>query len=152
MSRNTYLGSKKISKVWSVQFDIKPKGIISGWTNIIHLTTGPNCCGVGHRVPGIWFWSKTNKLHICSGVGNTGNKCYNPKNPLPKNKFTTILIKQELEGGKYMYSITIDGQKLYNIENTKPRVFTNVKIFAADNFYTAANAELRNLEIINLGK
>jgi len=89
---------------------------------------------------------------ICSAVGNSGNNCYNPKDPAPMNKFTTILIKQELEGAKYMYSITIGGQKLYNIENKAPKVYTNVKIFASNNFHTAANAELRNLEIINLGK
>ena len=114
----------------------------------MHMTaTGGNCCGVGDRIPAAWFWSKTTKLHICSGVNNAGNTCYN-SSPLPLNKYTNILIKQEREGEKIIYSIAINGKVVKRLQNLKPREYKNVKIWAADNWYVVANADMKNLVII----
>jgi len=74
--------------VYAVSVDIKPKGIVRGWSNIIHLTaTKKNCCGVGDRMPGIWFISKTTRLHIAAGVNKRGNTYYNT-DALPLKVFT----------------------------------------------------------------
>ena len=45
---------------------------------------------------------------------------------------------------QYFYIITIDGQEVYNVENTEPRVFEDVKVFAGDG-YPAADAIYKNL-------
>uniref|UniRef100_A0A7M5V0H6 Uncharacterized protein n=1 Tax=Clytia hemisphaerica TaxID=252671 RepID=A0A7M5V0H6_9CNID len=151
IARNTYIGSFNLKKEWSVSFDIKPRGTIAGWTNIIHLTsTGKNCCGKGDRIPAIWFNSRTTKMHVCSQIDNAGNRCFNA-NPIPLNKWSAVVIKQDKDNkGKYIYTITVAGKVLKRMENKKPQEYKNVRIFTADNFYREANAELKNLEIRNL--
>ena len=42
-------------------------------------------------------------------------------------------------------TLTIDGRKLHSIENTNPKAFTNVTVFAGDNLKPAADASYRNL-------
>ena len=42
------------------------------------------------------------------------------------------------------FTITIDGRQIHSVENTDPRTFTNVRVFAGDNFKPAANASYRN--------
>ena len=43
------------------------------------------------------------------------------------------------------YKIFIDGEEKLNIVNEKPHLFTNVKIFASDEWHEAADAEYKNL-------
>ena len=45
---------------------------------------------------------------------------------------------------QYFYIITIDGQEVYNVENSEPRVFQDVKVFAGDE-QGAADARYKNL-------
>ena len=45
---------------------------------------------------------------------------------------------------QYFYSITIDGQEVYSVENTEPRTFQDVKVFAGDG-HAAADARYKNL-------
>ena len=42
------------------------------------------------------------------------------------------------------FFVNIDGSPVFSVENTDPREFDNVKVFAADNFHHAANASYRN--------
>ena len=42
-------------------------------------------------------------------------------------------------------SLTIDGRKVHSIENTNPKAFPNVTVFAGDNLKPAADASYRNL-------
>merc|ERR1712072_525717 len=42
-----------LPKQFDISFDFKPTKWIGGWTNILHLTTGANCCGLGQRIPAI---------------------------------------------------------------------------------------------------
>ena len=42
-------------------------------------------------------------------------------------------------------TLTIDGRKVHSIENTNPKAFTNVTVFAGDNLKPAADASYRNL-------
>ena len=57
---------------YTVKFELKPSKVTRGWSNIVHFTTGGNCCGVGDRIPGVWFYSGTTKLLICSAINNIG--------------------------------------------------------------------------------
>ena len=43
------------------------------------------------------------------------------------------------------YSISVDGKKIHQVENKDPRDLKNVKVFAGDKFYIAADANYRNL-------
>lgn len=80
------------------------------------------------------------------------NKCYQAKDNLPINKFTSVLIKQEEKDGKFFFTVTVAGKEEFKRENKKAQVFPGTKIWATDRYYDEAKAELRNLEIRNLGK
>ena len=41
---------------------------------------------------------------------------------------------------------------VHRVQNTKPEVFSDVKVFAADPWYPAVNGKIRNLEISSIGK
>ena len=40
--------------------------------------------------------------------------------------------------------MTIDGRQVHSVENTDPRTFTNVRVFAGDKFKPAADASYKN--------
>ena len=61
--------------------DIMPTGTMDGWSNILHVGTGGDHAIYGNRSPGIWFHSRTTKLHICNAVNGNSNYCVNT-NPL----------------------------------------------------------------------
>jgi len=51
-----------------------------------------------------------------------------------------------------VYSIIINGTTVFSRVNKLPRIFPNVEVWASDNFYNAANVEIRNLVVKSLGK
>ena len=44
------------------------------------------------------------------------------------------------------FTVTIDGREVHSVENTDPRTFTNVRVFAGDKFKPAADASYRNFQ------
>ena len=42
--------------------------------------------------------------------------------------------------------MTFDGRQVHSVENTDPRKFTNVRVFAGDRFKKAADASYRNFD------
>lgn len=150
--QGTSFGKTKLSKVWSVSFDIKPLGVVHGSSNVMLITADDkNCCKFGNRMPGVWFVSKSTKLLICAGIGNKWNYCYHSR-ALPLNKFSSVSIVQNKKNGKYIYEITINGKRVRSVVNKRPQVFENMQIWAGDLWYKASNSMLRNFEITNLGK
>ena len=148
LKRNNLLTTVKVlQRGWSVSFEIKPTGIVSRWANIIHATLGRDNKRYGDRNPAVWFRPNTRRLHICSAVSGNKNRCYNSAS-LPKNKFTRVLIRQiQKRDFKYHYQIFINGRKRLDVINRRPRIFKNVKYYATDPWYTAANAQLRSFKL-----
>ena len=61
--------------------------------------------------------------------------------------WTTIAISQALEGGRYMYRISIGGKEVYAVENSQPEEFKDVKVYASNSGRTAQPGSIRNLVI-----
>jgi hypothetical protein len=58
---------------YELSLDIFPTGTKAGWSNILHISsTGENCCGYGDRVPAVWFFNGTTRLHIVTGSNSSG--------------------------------------------------------------------------------
>ena len=146
---NTFEIEKKLTRGWNISFEITPFGTLSGWSNIMHATTGGNKDVYGDRRPGIWFHSETTRLHICSAVNGTKNYCFN-SDPLPINKTSTIIVQQiqaEDCGDQYYYEIYINGSKVVSVLNTKPKVFYNVKFYKGCPWYNRAKAIINNFKL-----
>ena len=151
--KNTLLRTiPKLSRTYTIKFDFNPRVFQSGWTNIIHLTTGGNCCNYGYRIPGVWFHgassrSTKNRLHVCSAVNGKGNFCWNSGVTIPRGKWTTVFITQQPEGNSYRYTVKVGNVQIGTVINSQAREFSNVKVFASDNWYNAAQGSIRNLVI-----
>lgn len=79
-----------------IQFDLTPDpGVSESWGSIFHFTaTGNNCCDYGDRVPAVWFYPASHRLHIVHGGGTDGdgnNDC-SPEEELPARQVTTVRI------------------------------------------------------------
>ena len=80
--KKMYYRKINITQDYCLEFTIKPKGKIRGWSNIIHSTiSNKDCCRSVDRAPGIWFWPNDLRLHIrvaTEQVKNDGiNSTYN---------------------------------------------------------------------------
>ena len=136
-----------------MKFQFKPSRFQGGWTNVIHLTTGGNCCGYGQRTPGVWFHGSNgratkNKFHICSAVNGNGNFCYNTGLVVSRGQWTSVEISQLQVGGSYVYTVKVDNKVIGKpVINKVARDFSNVKVYAADAWYNAAQGSIKNLVI-----
>jgi hypothetical protein len=66
----------------------------TGWGSIFHFSaTGGNCCEYGDRVPAVWFYPDSHRLHIVhGGSGDEGNNDCSPQEELPVGVPTTVRI------------------------------------------------------------
>jgi len=148
-----------LTRSYTLTFEVKPAIYRSEWTNVIRLTsTSGNCCGTsGDRIPAVFFHPgrsskhSTNKFHICSVVNGNGNFCYDSKEyTVETGKWTKVVISQLREPEGYRYTVMVSGVVLGSTINRAAREFTNVEVYASDNFYDTAQGTIRNL-IIELG-
>ena len=140
-----------MTKEWTVSFEVKPTDYsFTGYANVLHLTIGGKGLGstakVGDRTPCIWI-QKSRGVVISSA--RNGKVVYTKtfKSLPPLGEWTSIEVSQSLVGVKYMYSISIAGKNVFNIENKKPVELSNVKVYAGSPWYTARKGFLRNLDI-----
>ena len=61
------------------------------------------------------------------------------------HKWYNISIKQKPKNKKVFFTVTIDGREVHSVENTNPKTFTNIGVFAGDKSKPPADASYRNL-------
>ena len=139
-----------LERGWSLSFDIKPTGLVAGWSSILHATIAGNIGRYGERTPGIWFPPNTNQLHICSPVNGNANFCFNSA-PLNPKIFSRVVIRQLQKGNlkRYSYEIWINGKKIVDVVNNRPELFHNVKYYISDPWHNAAKVQLKNINVVN---
>lgn len=135
---------------WSVEFEIKLTGPPKGeWTTVVHLTaTGANNDGPSARVPMVHFHGSNNRPVVCSYVSGVKNKQFNIAKDWPtpeEDKWTKLIIKQEVVGGANTFSIIMGGQVQFSVENTTPLDLYNVEVWASDPWYPTPETLIRNL-------
>jgi len=96
----------------------------------------------GDRAPAIFYY-KTGYLHFTNAVNGNGNYHFNYEIEL--NKLYHIEIAQEEKNEKVFYTVKVDGVTIKSVENTDPRTFKDVRVFAGDNFYPPTDGSYSNL-------
>jgi len=138
------------SPTWYIAFEVKPLYRYGHWSNLIHFTaSGQNVKQFGDRIPAIFFIPHQQKLHICTGLNNNKNFCYNTK-PLKLHQWAVVEILQIQHGVKYFYIIRIDGKQVLKVQNKNARYFMGVDVYRSDRFYRQAPAKIRNFVYQNL--
>ena len=135
-----------LGKEWRVTHDFKPTRYLNHYANSLHLTIGGEYGQYGDRTPAIWPSTPEDGFHTTSAVN--GMKSY-PRDfdRPPVGAWTTIAMSQTLEGGKYVYRVTMGGQEVHAVENRVPAEFQDVKVYASNPWYAAQPGSIRNLEI-----
>ena len=135
---------------YKVQFEFTPEGeVVKSWSSIVHFSaTGNNCCNYGDRVPAVWFYPGSRRLHVIDGHGPIGND--------------ECAITEELEVGT-KYTVTIEGyQKVVDVslngvvKCTEPRQdrrgggFSRATVYASDEWYEPAHGTIDNFFMVPL--
>ena len=152
LKRSSLLGTlPTLGMEWILSFDFRPTDYsFKGWTSLVHMTIGSNSGNYGDRTPAIFF-HPTQGMHVTSAINGNKNWVKNVAPPPPIGEWTTLSVSQKSSGGKYFYSIQVGGQEIFSVENTQPREFSNVKVYASDPWYTAQPGDIRALTIIAAG-
>ena len=140
---------KSMKKEYFVSFELKPTSFQKGWKNVIHLTVGDNIFTYGDRNPGVWFHKDgSGRLLLCSAISGNRNRCKITR-PLQLNKWSKILIAQQLLNRVYIFKIFLNGKKVFSEVNRDARNFPNVKVFVTDPWHNAQKGFVRNLKVVN---
>jgi len=132
---------------YEVAFTLTPKNVTSGWTSILHITNnvGKGDGAWGNRIPGIWFHSKTTKLHICTGCDGRYSICLNPPDSLPLGKKTRIII--QVSGGFFTVrfgTCTLDSWEVARAKCSVPPKGQLATVYMGNPWSTVANAVIED--------
>ena len=76
-------------------------------------------------------------VHVCTAARGQGNWCWDIKqdNAISFNEWFNLSLKQEQnDEGKFIYSISMNGEELRSWENTTPETFENVDGLLANTY------------------
>ena len=137
---------KKVHEEYFVQFDLFPLEHPRSFFNIVHFTTGGNYGPLGTRIPGVWM---NDVLYFSSGINDKGDfGTYGDNTKIPLRQWAKIEIAQKKYGaGIYIYSIVINSRPIFQVMNSKPRFFNDVKLYVADGWFPAHKGYIRNLYV-----
>ncbi|XP_065658659.1 uncharacterized protein LOC136083183 [Hydra vulgaris] len=139
----------RLEKSYRILFDVKPNSFSRGWRNVIHFTCGSDSSNYGARVPGVWFHENGDgSLYIASHINGNLDSGFTTM-PVPLNEWSHIEISQQLERGKFVYKIKLNGDLVFVEENTQPKTFDNVQVYVSDPWYIVQNGSIKDLSIIN---
>ena len=90
-------------------------------------------------------------LQLCTILDTNKNHCFNAGN-MPTNKFTNVQIRQNWDrtNNDFRLVIAIDGKIRQTTVNSKPQLFRDVTLWAADPSHVQADAVVKNLVFKNL--
>ena len=153
--RNTQLDDVTIPLDYTIGLYITPgPNIQSEWASIVHFTaTDTNCCDYGSRIPGVWFWPGTRKILVVDGHGANGNShtgewgCDDDLLTLPQGQQATLTMVMAAA----TVSIYVNGDWACSTPRADRQVWPNTKVYAADNWYVAADASIEGLYLLDPG-
>ncbi|XP_065680531.1 uncharacterized protein LOC101236628 [Hydra vulgaris] len=138
-----------LDKTYKIFFDVKPNLYSEGWHNVILFNINSDANVFDDRVPGVWFHnSGDGSLSITVPRNGNINNSFKTA-PIPFNMWSHIEISQQLEYSAYVYTIKLNGEKVFSIENILPESYANVRVYAADQSYQAQDGFIKDFAIIN---
>jgi len=142
-----------IGKEYAVSFDFVPSKLQTGWGSVIHITNkDSDCYTEGCRLPGIWFRRENDVSRICVGSDISGNGNYyydHPEEAIAVGKKVSVRVQQDNFGGNYVFTISINGKVKWAVYNTKPKEFTDMKVYVSDPWFPLQEGVMTNLEVLS---
>ena len=134
MNRKSYLVKtfSKFGPDFTITFEMKITKKPVGWTNILHLTTGKDCCGAGTRIPGVWLNSRNGKPYLHATIALIRSQNYKDIT-LEMNKQYSV----ELVQAAGFFRVKIDGKQVWQ-EQSGSATFRNVKYYWSNPWHPSA--------------
>jgi len=139
--KNTVLKHITTFSEYTYTMDIKPSGKRGGWTNLIHFMKK---ISNGSRIPGVWFYSGTTRMHVRQGRPGNGNDGCDPLEQLKMNHWSSIKVTQ----AKGKLKVFINGALVCENSNygrSDPKR-NPVIVYGSDPWYNAALASVKNVK------
>ena len=147
LKKDNLLTTIDLGRQWVVSFDFKPTNYdYNGWTSILHMTIGSNCCEPGDRTPAI-IYKPDKGLYVATAIGSNPNYQTYMKPPPPVDQWTTIVVSQLKTGSSTTFSVKIGDAAPLTKENPAPNEFSSVKVFASNPWGSAQAGSIRGLTI-----
>ena len=155
-SKNGTVALTKGNHVWSindwsnefkVEYDvIVNKELPGSWKSLFHLTTGEDL-GVGGRIPAVFV--NPDKYFFCYHVNGDDDYCQSYNYELNK-EYHFEISQHKNSKGEAIYNIKVNGKTFYEIVNTTPLKFKDIKLYLSDPWHEtfAPFGNLSNLKII----
>ena len=86
-------------------------------------------------------------LSAINGIHNHHTDLTSPKQGL----WTRIVVSQELNMGRLMYTVSVGGKQVFAVENLLSKRFHGVKVFCSDPWHPAQPGLVRNITIEGRG-
>jgi len=130
---------------YEVSFTVRPVGVLSGWTNVLHITAGNrNNQEMGDRIPSVFFHSESTKLHISTGCNGQHNTYIDPPDNLPLGKDTQITIRVYDDVFTVHYDDREVGKKAC-ANPFEPLCGQLATVYLSNPWYTSSNAVVGNV-------
>ena len=100
--------------------------------NILHLTTGEDCCEAGTRIPGVWLKYNNGKPYLHAAIAMTRSQIYQ-NIALDTNKQYFV----ELVQAEGFFTVKINHDQVWQV-NSGSATFQNVKYYLSDPWYPSA--------------
>ena len=141
--------SIEVKKNYKLEMTLLPTGVKPGLTNIIHVSASGNNEGSPFdRIPAIWFYNNSTRLHIITGTRQNPNDGHDPPGQLPLNTETKLVLTVlddtmtvELTGGynyKQTHTIAADREEGY------------AKMWLGDPWHNDPHLKVKNVSFTNL--
>ena len=143
IQKGNKIGNLNHNGDYDLSFKINVNGVVGNWGSILHFTkSGKDCCNLGDRGPGIWFFPGTTKLYIILGDstqgGDWGLRQFDIVLPMGKESTFKLTCK-----GKSI-TLVVNSQE-YRTTQPGQRPTGVFDVYSADPWYDAANANLKDL-------
>lgn len=133
------------NKAWSLAFSVKFTGVTEKKSSIIQITP----TGLNENTPAAFALPGSTRMSIVNVVN--GKELEFTTAELPMGKFVKVFLQQALNAdNKYVYTITIDGELVFSVVNTMPRVLTTLTAYAGNQYLPAAKAVLEGFKFLGL--
>jgi hypothetical protein len=118
-----------------MSFKITPRSRPGAWANIIHFTTGGNCCKFGERSPAIWLHPNM-FLHIRLGDTRDGNWGFDSQS-IPLNQTTTVTLN--CQGKNVLCSVN---ERTFSFNQPTSRPTGPMIVYGSDPWHQPANCTI----------
>lgn len=135
------------SKNKSITMWINVRDVIHWWRNIFHVTnSGNNCCSPGDRIPAMWIWPGSTRLHICHDTTAKSNENFNPEGlQLGKNTFVALIWSDK----KLTVYLNDEPKGTYDYEGELIEAEATAKLFLSSPWYPTSGILVKNIQFWN---